>query len=147
MDSESIKDFLLTRKGQFSKAIWHRPCKTLKAFAHMSIVKCTTVVVRTGIDYENLTSTKEGRADGTLPSVNAGLLPGQSWEQFPYLINSEKSGLMVRVYPNCGQRIVSYYVNNILMSQEEIAPYVLASELRESSHIQNVPLAYFKELS
>lgn len=74
---------LMALKGQFASLRTIRPIKVRKGKAE--ILKDSTFTCRVGVNYDNIAAVKEGRADGSLPSENAGL-PWGEWLVFPYVI-------------------------------------------------------------
>ena len=85
MNTASILSNVLAKKGQFGRATYQKRLKTRKGSAHV-IEKRTSMTIRAGIDYDNLSAVKEKRANGDLPEVNNGL-PWGSWVCFPYIIS------------------------------------------------------------
>lgn len=87
MDTQDYLNLVNGKKGQFIKLAWKRDVKTAAAFKALKLEKQTITVARTGIEYDNLASTKEGREDGTLPAENAGLPWGADhiWNAYPYV--------------------------------------------------------------
>ena len=72
MKLEELKEKLKAQKnGTYRIIAYTRACKVKKNSPQ--IMKHTEGIFRVGCNYENLTSTKEGRADGTLPSESQGL--------------------------------------------------------------------------
>lgn len=102
---------LVHAKGQFSSATWKSTVKPAAQFKDLEINKITTAVVRSGIDYSNLKSVKEGIANDEREAV--GELPWGQWLDFPYIIghNNKK---YVRLYPSKAPNHVpkvKYFVN------------------------------------
>jgi len=127
------------RKGQNVKAVWQRPMKIRKGVEHV-VEKRTAAIIRTGIDYENMQSVKEGRANGDLPEENQGL-PWGEWAQFPYHIQHKEKDYL-RLYPASGINVatgegfipeVSYFLDGVEVSKEVVMPLCLASEFRTDS--------------
>ena len=75
---QAMLDLLLSRKGQIVTMLTERDCKVRKN--KDPIRKRSEFQCRVGVNYDNIQSVKEGRADGTKPAENAGLPwgdPGQ----------------------------------------------------------------------
>lgn len=71
-------------KGGFMRLNVKRPMKMKQG--QPQLFKEWQSVVKPGLDYENLQSTIDGRANGALPLVNTGLKGDQRWLVFPYVI-------------------------------------------------------------
>ena len=130
MNVEKVIETLSNHKGQNLSAVWTRPLKTRKGVED-TIIKTTCAVVRGGVDYDNLQSVKEGRADGTLPEENEGL-PWGEWVQFPIHIE-HKGQDYIRLYPASGLSFtpqVHYLCNGKLAKKEDIQGLCLSSEFR-----------------
>jgi hypothetical protein len=127
MNTTDILANVLQKKGQFGRAKWSKQLKTRKGITD-NITKRTQMVVRAGIDYDNMKSVQEKRESGELPAENAGL-PWGRWVEgcFPYLIH-HKEKHYVRLYPN-GNVQTQYYLNGNPVELDAIKEFVLASEL------------------
>jgi hypothetical protein len=118
------------KKGQFIKLGWSRPCKTRAANKDLRIEKKVSVVVRTGINYDNQAKVKEKRESGELPKENAGLQTNMEWESFPWIIKHSITGKQyARMYLTDHKPETQYFLNGSPATMEEISSYVLASEL------------------
>jgi hypothetical protein len=124
-----IEETLITRKGQFSKAVWARDCKVKVGASPLT--KCTVMTVRAGINYDNMKAVQEKRENGELPETNGGLPWGQ-WAIFPYVIE-HKGNRYARLYPSkdINTRIAYYDNKGTLRTYEEIEHALLASEKRK----------------
>lgn len=134
MNIQEIKNIIATRKGSNVRAVWHKALKTRKGVEDV-VEKVTSVVVRGGIDYDNMKVVKEGREDGSLPAENAGL-PWGEWAEFPVHI-THKGTDYARFYPASGIDIstgngfvphVEYFLNGRRAEKTEIESLCLASE-------------------
>jgi hypothetical protein len=117
-------------KGANLKATWVRPMKVRKGVEAV-IEKKTSAIIRTGVDYDNIQTVKEGRADGTLPEKNEGLPWGQ-WATFPYHITHKDTDYL-RLYPASGLEFkpeVHYILNGQEVGKEIVEPLCLASEFK-----------------
>lgn len=119
----------LNKKGQFASAEWVRPCKTLKSCNHEIVKKTIANNVRIGANYENLQTTKEGRADGTLPSENQGLR-GLEWVSFPVLLRNPKTDRQfIRLETAKNSKFITqYFIDGQETTKAEIETYLQASE-------------------
>lgn len=130
MNIEVIKEVIKNRKGQNLSAVITKSLKTKKAHAGNKVEKITKLVVRGGVEYDNMKVVKEGRENGDLPSENAGL-PWGEWAEFPLHI-THKGTDYARFYPASGIKFVpqvQYFLNGLEVEKSVIEPLVLASEL------------------
>jgi len=126
---DSIKTLIKTRKGQNLSAIISKEVKTKAAHKANKIQKITKLVIRGGIDYDNIGVVQEKREDGSLPSENAGL-PWGEWAEFPLHI-THKGQDYARFYPASGINFtpkVQYLLNGVEVDKSVIEPLCLASE-------------------
>jgi len=135
MQIENIKQTLASKKGANLKATWGKALKTRKDAAGYHVQKVTTMVVRGGIDYDNMKVVQEGREDGSLPSENAGL-PWGEWAEFPLHI-THKGTDYARFYPASGINVatggnfipeVTFYINGQVATREDAQRICRASE-------------------
>lgn len=126
---KNIIEIALTKKGQFASAEWSRPCKTLKSCNHEIVKRTIANNVRIGANYENLQTTKEGRADGTLPSENQGLR-GLEWVNFPVVLKNPKTDRQfIRLETAKNSKFITqYFIDGQETSKDEIETYLQASE-------------------
>jgi hypothetical protein len=128
-----------TRKGANLSATIHKTLKTLKGVEDV-IEKKTRLVVRGGIDYDNIALVQEMRESGQLPDKNAGL-PWGEWAQFPYHITHKEQDY-ARFYPASGidfSTHVEYYRNGNVATKEEVKDLCLKSEFSDK---EEKPLCY-----
>lgn len=129
--AKALKAKLTSAKGQFSSATWKSSIKPSAKFSHVEIEKITTAVVRSGIDFSNLKSVKEGIKSGERSEV--GSLPWGEWIDFPYVIG-HKGKEYLRLYPSHAPNHVpnvKYFVNGKEVSKSEVLPYLTPSKARE----------------
>lgn len=141
MNINLIKEVIKTRKGQNLSAVIGKSLKTKKAHAGNKVEKVTRLVIRGGVDYDNIGMVKEGREDGSLPSENAGL-PWGEWQEFPLHI-THKGTDYARFYPASGIEFtpkVEYFLNGVSVEKSVIEPLVLASELPKPN--EETPLCF-----
>lgn len=125
--------------GTFHTVSWQRPVKVRAAYRGVNLVKHSVgTSLRIGCNYDELASTKQGRADGSKPQVNAGLI-GRKWLIRNVLLESERTGRqLLRLSLAQNSKFKSeYLLDGKPVSKEEIAHMVLKSELT-SNHEQNV---------
>ena len=125
----NIVEIALTKKGQFASAEWSRPCKTLKSCKHEIIKRTVATNVRIGANYENLQTTKDGRADGTLPSENQGLR-GLEWVTFPVVLRNPKTERQfIRLETAKNSKFsTQYFIDGRETTKAEIESLLQASE-------------------
>jgi hypothetical protein len=129
MNINDIKAVIKGRKGSNLLAVVTKTLKTKKAFASSKVTKVTKLVIRGGIEYDNIGVVKEGREDGTLPSENAGL-PWGEWAEFPLHI-THKGTDYARFYPASGISFtpkVTYFLDGLEVPKDQIQSICLASE-------------------
>ncbi len=140
MEIQEIKSILGNRKGQNVKAIWGKTMKTRKGITHI-VEKLTSLVVRAGIDYDNMGLVQEKREAGELPAENAGLPWGQ-WAEFPFHIE-HKGTDYARFYPASGLEFtpkVEYYLDGLQVEKSAIVEFCLASEFPKAG--EEKPLCF-----
>ena len=128
MNIANIVSIISSHKGSNLRATWEKPLKTRKGI-ESKITKRTKMVIRGGIDYDNIGVVQEKRENGELPSENAGLPWGQ-WANFPYHIE-HKGTDYARFYPASGIKFVpevQYFLDGIETDKATIQPMCLASE-------------------
>jgi hypothetical protein len=127
--AKQIIEILLKATGQFTSVKFQSVVKTAAAFKGLNILKITNAVVRSGIDFSNLTSVKDGIANGERNEV--GSLPWGTWINFPYIIGHNDKEY-VRLYPSLAPNHipkVSYFVDGIETPKAEILQYLTASKV------------------
>ena len=122
-------EIALKKKGQFASAEWERPCKTLKSCNHEIVKKTIANNIRIGANYENLQTTKDGRADGSLPSENQGLR-GLEWVSFPVVLRNPKTDRhFIRLETAKNSKFITqYFIDGHETTKAEIENYLQASE-------------------
>jgi len=124
---------LLEMRGQMCSITYARECKMRKGEA--MIYKYSDMIVRVGIEYDNIKAVKEKRESGELPALNQGL----SWGSYvpglyPFII-THKDNLYFRFFtvPNNPTviRNVSYMRDGKEITKEEAQVACLASEFAE----------------
>lgn len=130
MTYENVMGRISDKRGAFRSILWERPLKTRKNVKDVIVKRTYGTALRFGVAYDNLTSTKQGRADGTLPAQNAGLI-GLAWIIPNLTLRSLKTGdTFVRVSLARNSTFsTEYFLNGRKVTKEEIEPLVLRSEL------------------
>jgi hypothetical protein len=132
MTKNQILQILSSRKGQNIKVTFSRPLKARKG-AESIVTKVSSVLVRGGIDYSNLSAVKEARENGEIPSEEESVLPWGTWEIFPYVI-THKGQDYIRLYAGTLSNFkptVQFYIDGKEVTKEAITPLCLASETAE----------------
>lgn len=131
MRYESVERKACESRGSFHSMLWERNLKTKKSAGDAIVTKRTYgYALRFGVAYDNLASTKQGRADGTLPAQNAGLI-GREWIIPNLTLRSLKTGkTLVRVsLAKSSKFVTEYYLNGRKVDKAKIEPLVLKSEI------------------
>ena len=122
--TEILQAIAAAPKGANIMVDWERPLKMRKAYKNMPMTKFTSMLCRIAVDYDNTKPTIEGRANGSLPAVNAGL-NGMQWETFPTLLKSIKSGkLHIRLQTGTFKNVETkkeYRLNGQKIEKEDYA--------------------------
>lgn len=133
MKLEQVKQAIEeTPKGSNIIIEWTRQGKTRKDVSD-AITKSVRMVGRIGIEYDNMKAVQEKRENGELPKENQGL-PWGKFEIYPYLIE-HKDKRYVRLYNGTSDLVkpkVEWFKNGLAVTRDEIAPLLLASELKSS---------------
>jgi len=113
---------------------WVRDAKTRKGAP--KVRKMVRMVGRLGIEYDNLASVVEKRANGELPKENQGETWWE-WVTHPFLIRHKKTGQQyIRMYSGTSKKtkpIRQFLMNGETVSFEDVEAHLLASE-KNSSH-------------
>ena len=136
--AEQIIEKLLSSKGQFTSVKFKSKVDTSAKFKHLNITKVTNAVVRSGIDFANLSSVKEAIENGERSEV--GSLSWGEWIKFPYIIG-HKGKTYVRLYPSPSENQipkVKYFVDGIETPKSEILQYLTPSKAKEMSEGKKV---------
>lgn len=119
-------------KGQFMRAAWKSNPKPAAAHKNVVLEKRTTTIVRSGLEFQNLSSVKAGIEEGTRGEV--GSLPFGEWAYYPYLIKYEKEGntnYYLRMYPTDSIPTVRYFVDGNETTKDVFATYLTPSEAKK----------------
>jgi hypothetical protein len=122
---------LLSMKGQFMTLLYGKECKVRKGSP--AVHKFSKMVLRAGIEYDNIKAVIAKRLDGELPAENAGL----SWGAYvpglyPYIIE-HKGELYFRFFtvPNSQKVSPTFVCNGKEITRSEAEVFCLASEFQE----------------
>lgn len=131
------------KKGTYTSILWERDAKTKKGCTDC-VKKRVRATVRLGMNYENLSIVKAGRATGKMPTVSAGLTWG-TWSEYPYFIKHTPKNSVettyLRAYLGKGSNMqTEWYLNGRKVDKSAIAHLVLASELKETPIIDSTPI-------
>lgn len=119
-------------KGQFMRAAWKSNPKPAAAFKDVVLEKRTTTIVRSGLEFQNLSSVKAAIEAEERGEV--GQLPFGEWAYYPYLIKYEKEGntnYYLRMYPTDSIPTVRYFVNGEETPKDVFATYLTPSEAKK----------------
>jgi hypothetical protein len=132
----------MSRKGQIVSVKTRRAVKMRRG--QPSVYKTSEFQCRVGVNYDNIAKVQEGRAQGDLPAVNAGL-PWGEWLEFPYTI-AHKNDVFVRCTQlNNGFRRAPVFQleDGTEVQRDWVQPRALASEFSEGegSTVFNIRLS------
>lgn len=128
LTADEVISRILNTKGSYVKAYWKSNPKPAAAHKSVLLEKVTGAVVRSGIDFSNLGSVKEGIESGDRGEVQP--LPWGQWKMFPYVIEHKDTDY-IRLYPSLSATHIpqtTYYVNGSVVNKSEFASYLTASE-------------------
>lgn len=130
MTYENVMRRISDKRGAFRSILWERPLKTRKNVKDVIVKRTYGSGLRFGVAYDNLASTKQGRADGTLPAENAGLI-GKAWIVPNLTLRSLKTGkTIVRLSLAQSSKFdTEYFINGRRATKSEVEPLVLKSEV------------------
>lgn len=134
--------------GTYTNMTTCKTLKTRKEFKDKSIVKISRATIRSGCNYDNMKSTKEGRLNGSIPAVNAGL-PYGSWisGEENYFIE-HKGQIYLRVSNSPNKSKVTYLVNGVPTDSETVKAMCLKSEFptNDKPSVYNVKIENIVEI-
>jgi hypothetical protein len=124
--SDSMLARFMTVKGQFLRAAFSSPKTPAAAHKGLRLVKRTFGTFRGGINFANLSTVREGIANGDRPEV--GPLPWGEWEVFPHIIKHQGERYC-RLYPVAGGKVsCEYTVDGLKVSRETFESYLRPSD-------------------
>lgn len=143
MSQPKYLDFIINLpKGGFMRLNVKRPMKMKQGMPQL--YKEWQSTVKPGVDYENLQSTINGRADGSLPPENTGLKGDQRWLVFPYVIVKGDGSYQYK-FTRCNYLKMGYSrivdENGVEVARDTAKQMAYASEFRSG----NDPVMQIKE--
>lgn len=130
--------------GQFRTVTFKSNPKPAAAFKGVNLEKVTSMVIRTGVDFSNLTSVKDGIAAGERGEVQS--LPWGSWVKFPFII-SHKGEEFVRLTLAANSKPTTVFkVDGNEVTREEFAKFLTPSDAKGSDKPLEVITIKFKNL-
>ena len=124
---------ILSLKGQFVSILYGKECKMRKGCS--PILKFSKMVLRAGLEYDNIGAVQDKRSAGELPSENQGLAWGEYVEGlYPYII-THKGALYFRFFtvPTSSRVAPTWVRNGKEITKEEAMVDCLASEFRDDT--------------
>lgn len=126
----TLEKLINAKGGIMVSAVWERACKVRKG-ADVQITKRVAAhSLQFAAAYNNRAQVQAMRSNGELPAENQGL-KGFRWEVFPRILKAEKTGkLYARLNVTQATRFATIYtLNGKRVAKEDVAPYLLASEI------------------
>ena len=131
--STILEAFLSKPRGSIATIKTKRELKVRKGSPQF--YKTSTIQVKIGCDYANLTQRKENVINGLAPTEVQPLAYGE-WDIFPYTIK-HKDNIYLRCSvfnsANGAGEVIYTNANNEIVSKEIVEPYLLASERHDKS--------------
>lgn len=143
---QAMLDTLLSRKGQIVTMLTERDCKVRKN--QEPIRKRSEFQCRVGVNYDNIKTVIEGRANGEKPAENQGL-PWGEWALFPYIITHKGEYYFRCTTLNNAHRVAPIYTRNgQVISKDEAKVACLASEFSdaEQGEVFNIKVSSLLEV-
>ena len=108
------------------------------AAAHKGVVleKVTTMVVRTGVNFSNLSSVKSAIASGERDEV--GKLPWGNWLKFPFIIGHKDEEFVRLTTVKDAKPSTIFKVNDVVTSREEFNSFLTPSAAKPSESVPEV---------
>lgn len=117
---KAVKD---RRNGTFMSLTYDKMLPVRAAYKDKTVYRKTTVVVRCGVEYNNITSVIDKRKDGNLPKENEGL-PWGKWKEYPYFIeHNGKTYLRCATVKGAKPNSV-YYVDGVQTDKDKISSII-----------------------
>ena len=129
--TNQMLELLMSRKGQIVTVKTRRPVKMKKG--QPETFKESEFQCRVGVNYDNIATVKEGRANGELPAENAGL-PWGEWIEFPYTIGHKGETYVRCTMLNNGFRRAPVFTlaDGSVVDKATVQAGALASEFKDS---------------
>lgn len=135
MNMNVIRDVVTRKqKGAFTSLLWERPLPVRKAFADNIVTKRTSAVVRFGIEYDNMGSVQEKRANGELPATNDGLKWGE-WSLYPYFIKHKGKNYLRCTEAQNSPIHTEYFLNGKKVRREAVEPICTKAAFTDHSKL------------
>lgn len=115
----------LAAPGQFASVTFKSNPKPAAAFKGVTLEKVTTGVFRSGVNFANLTSTKEGIANGERGEVQP--LAWGEWVQFPFVIAHKGERFLRLTTVNGAKSKSKFFVNGTEVSRDEFEQFLVPS--------------------
>jgi hypothetical protein len=124
-NTNNVINAFLAAAGQFASVTFKSNPKPAAAFKGVTLEKVTTGVFRSGVNFANLSSTKEGIANGERGEVQP--LAWGEWVQFPFVI-AHKGERFLRLTTVAGVKSKSVFkVNGVEVSRDEFEQFLVPS--------------------
>tara|TARA_R100000231_G_scaffold133034_1_gene105800 strand:+ start:952 stop:1476 length:525 start_codon:yes stop_codon:yes gene_type:complete len=135
----SVSDVLNHRAGVFTTIVHMRYGKVRKAFQGQVDIRKAVIYknARIGVNYENKADVIEGRANGSMPSVNTGRKWGEWMEGSDGKLIINKGTYHIAI-DGFGAKVESiWYMDGKEVTKEAVAPYLLSSETKEKEKVES----------
>lgn len=124
-NANSVISAFLSCKGQFASVTFKSNPKPAADFKGVTLEKVTTGVFRSGVNFANLTSVKDGIANGERGEVQP--LAWGEWVNFPFVI-AHKGERFLRLTTVKGAKSKSTFkVNGVEVSRDEFESFLVPS--------------------
>lgn len=124
MKFEEIRKVVKDRKnGTFMSLTYEKDVPVKVSHKGDTVFRRTTMVVRCGVEYDNISSVKDKRQEGILPTSNAGL-PWGAWKEYPYFIEHNGKTYLRCATVNCCKSKSEYFLNGKQTDKEAIKDIV-----------------------
>ena len=128
--SSNVINAFLTAAGQFASVTFKSNPKPAASFKGVVLEKVTTGVFRSGVNFANLTSVKDGIESNERGEVQP--LAWGSWENFPFVI-SHKGERFLRLTTVNGMKSKSTFkVNGVEVNKDEFEQFLVPSARSEN---------------
>ena len=126
----NVINAFLTAAGQFASVTFKSNPKPAASFKGVVLEKVTTGVFRSGVNFANLTSVKEGIESNERGEVQP--LAWGSWENFPFVI-AHKGERFLRLTTVNGMKSKSTFkVNGVEVTKDEFEQFLVPSARSEN---------------
>lgn len=132
MELKELKNIVKnTQRGSIHTITYAKELKTRKGVDD-TIIKVTTLQGRFGVEYDNIQSVKEARANGTAPAESKGLSGNMKWEDHRYILTNGATGKHQLRVTRCNRwkPKTTYLKNGVPVTKADIEALCLASETK-----------------